>query len=185
MFTQNYIDLTKARFQGLAEQNVVDWEGQTRKVQLLYNNYYSYPGYLLKYAATSTSKPTTYDSSLSYSSPHFGVRFGTGSTPATKADWDLENPMFSGLNISANTLVVSEEAPGKYAAHNTFVVTNTTDAEINISEVGMYAPVNIMQDASTKRFYYALMERTVLDVPINIQPGASKVVTYKVTINQS
>ena len=185
MITQNYIDMTKARFQGLAEQNVVDWEGQTRKVQLLYNNYYSYPGYLLKYAATSTSKPTTYDSSLSYSSPHFGVRFGTGSTPATKADWDLENPMFSGLNVSANTMVMSEEAPGKYAAHNTFVVTNTTDAEINIWEVGLYAPVNIMQDANTKRFHYALMERTVLDAPINIQPGASKVVTYKLTINQS
>ena len=182
MFTQNYIDLTKARFQGLMEQDVVDWEGQTRKVQLWYNNYQFDPGFLLKYAATSTSKPASYEQ---YAGTSRGVRFGTGSTPAAKADWDLENPMFSGLNISANTLVVSEEAPGKYAAHNTFVVTNTTDAEINISEVGMYAPVNIMQSQTTTRYHYALMERTVLDAPINIQPGASKVVTYKLTINQS
>ena len=185
MFTQNYIDLTKAIFMGNDSQVFLDWEGQTRKAYVWYNNWYFNIGNLLKYAATSTSKPTTYDSSLNYSSPHFGVRFGTGSTPATKSDWDLETPIMTGLNITPNTVVMSEEAPGKYAVHNTFVVTNTTDAEINISEVGMYAPVNIMQDANTKRFHYALMERTVLDAPINIQPGASKVVTYKLTINQS
>lgn len=182
MFTQNYIDLTKARFQGMAEQNVVDWNGQTQRVQLRYNNFQFDPGFLLQYAATSTSKPTSYESSVGASR---GVRFGTGLTPATKADWDLENPIFSGLNVSANTMVMGEEAPGKYAVHNTFVVTNTTDAEINISEVGMYAPVNIMQSQTTTRYHYALIERTVLDAPINIQPGASKVVTYKVTINQS
>lgn len=182
MITQNYIDVSIARFFARGEAYVVDWNGQSQKLQMPYNNIYAEFGFLLNRVATSTSKPISYESSLGNSA---GVRFGTGNTPATKADFKLDADIMTGLSVSKNTAVLSEEAPGKYVAQNAFVVTNTTDAEINIWEVGLYAPVNIMQDANTKRFHYALMERTVLDAPINIQPGASKVVTYKLTINQS
>lgn len=182
MFTQNYIDISIARFWRRAEQNVVDWDGQSRKVQMHYNNNYAEIGFLLNTVATSTSKPTSYESSLGNS---YGIRFGTGYTPAQKTDFDLEAPLMTGLTVTKGTANITEETPGKYVAQNAFVVTNTTDAEINIWEAGMYAPVNIMQDANTKRFHYALMERTVLDAPVNLKPGESKLITYKVTFNQT
>lgn len=123
--------------------------------------------------------PTTYASSSSGAYP--GVYFGTGSTPASKADYTLESPITSGLSISSGTRLYADEGNGVHSYHATFVVKNTGSAEINISEIGLFSSVN----SSTSKFYCVLMERTVLDAPITIAPGETKLVTYKLTFNQT
>lgn len=115
-----------------------------------------------------------------------GVYFGAGSTPATKNDYTLESPITSGLTITnPSAAAISTEGAGKYIVQSAFIVRNDTDAEINIYEIGFYTTINYYKNSTTTETYPVLMERTVLTEPINILPGESKVVTYKLTFNQT
>jgi hypothetical protein len=97
----------------------------------------------------------------------------------------LENAISSGLSITnPASLVISDEGNGKYTFSAPFVVSNTGDAEVNIWEIGAFS----------QGYYYnggmagavpILFERTVLDEPVNIQPGKSKLIDYRVTFNQT
>lgn len=111
-----------------------------------------------------------------------GIYFGSGSSPATKEDYKLEAPIASGLGIS-NPSYFTWVTPtsGVYIATAAYAVTNTTDKDITIQEIGNFTNVANSQS----RTYLVLMERTVLDEPIVIAPGESKLVTYKVTFNQT
>lgn len=120
------------------------------------------------------------------SSVYPGVYFGTGSTPANKADYTLESPIASGLSISSGNRLYVNEGNGVHSYHVTYAVKNTTEAEINIYEIGLFAEINTNDyAANTKKQCAAMMERTVLTEPITIAPGETKLVTYKVTFNQT
>lgn len=111
-----------------------------------------------------------------------GVFFGSGSTPASKDDFRLESPITSGLSIvNQDDLTVTNIDGGKYEISAQYIVTNNTEAEINIYEIGVVSACG----SETNKFYPFLMERTVLSVPIVIAPGEVKVVTYKITFNQT
>lgn len=125
-----------------------------------------------------TSLPTTYSSTAG--SAGGGVYFGTGSTPATWNDYTLESPITSGLTISSGGRL-PEQSGDAYSYLVTYTLYNTTDADINIYEVGLFSPVSY----SDSKHYLALMERTVLTEPITIPAGESKLVTYKITFNQT
>lgn len=128
--------------------------------------------------ARCRTQPTSYASSILNSYP--GVYFGTGSTPANKADYKLENLLTSGLSITDGTRQYIDEGNGVHSYYVTFAVKNTTEAEINIYEIGLFSPI-----PASSKYYCTLMERTVLTEPITIAPGATKLVTYKITFNQT
>lgn len=115
------------------------------------------------------------------SSTYYGVYFGSGSTPATRADYTLESPITSGLDVTSQTVRILNNGNGKYEVRGQYIAKNTTSAEINIYEIGVFLPI---QSKSTE-WYSVLMERTVLTEPITIAPGESKLVTYKLTFNHS
>ena len=111
----------------------------------------------------------------------FGIYFGSGSTPATKADYKLEKPITSGLRVSGiddDYLILQNN--GKYEAMVTFLLKNTSDAEINVYEIGAVTPVG----NSSSSFYPVLMERTVLAEPVTIPAGGTRALEYRVIINQ-
>lgn len=111
-----------------------------------------------------------------------GVYFGTGSTPAWKGNITLESPITSGITTtSAGRSVAVKEADGRYSYTSLFSLSNTTSAEINIYEIGMFIPIS----SASSTYHCCLVERTVLSEPITIAPGSSKLVTYKITFNQT
>ena len=112
---------------------------------------------------------------------YHGVYFGSGSTPANKADYTLESPITSGLNVTSQNVCILNKGDGQYEVRGQYIVENTTSAEINIYEIGVFLPIQ----SKSSEWYSVLMERTVLTKPITIAPGESKLVTYKLTFNQS
>lgn len=141
--------------------------------------YYTRDGFLGWMTASRCKRlPTTYSSSASGAGG--GVYFGTGSTPATWNDYTLESPITSGLTTSSGGRL-TERSGDTYSYLVTYTLYNNTDADINIYEVGLFSPVSYRDD----QHYLALMERTVLTEPITIPAGESKLVTYKITFNQT
>lgn len=69
---------------------------------------------------------------------------------------------------------------GKYEAMFTFLLKITSDAEINVYEIGAVTPVG----NSSSSFYPVLMERTVLAEPVTIPAGGTRALEYRVIINQ-
>lgn len=120
-----------------------------------------------------------------------GLYFGSGSAPATKNDYKLEHPIISGLSFPASKqLVLSQVKEGTYAAEISHLVTNTTGADINIWEVGAVTHLCTTVSSNNTLIAYTtdypiLLERTVFDEPITIPAGESKLVTYKITFNQT
>ena len=114
---------------------------------------------------------------LTENNVYCGVYFGSGSTPATKNDYKLESPITSGLTVvEPSPTPISCSENGKYEIMGVYTVTNSSDAEINIWEIGI---VTQLCD------WNVLMERTVLTEPVTIAPGKTKIINYKLTFNQS
>lgn len=124
--------------------------------------------------------PTSYASTAWNTDP--GVYFGKGSTPAQKTDANLESLIDSGLEITSPAKVVEySDGNGKYEFIADFGVRNISESEINIYEVGLFLSVRV----KSSQYYPMLVERTVLAEPITIPPGEAKLVSYKLTFNQT
>lgn len=112
-----------------------------------------------------------------------GVYFGSGSTPAYKGDYTLEAPIESGLTVynqSTHFAFVEDEA-GNVKAFTHYTLENTSDAEINVYEVGIVMP--LMSEYSTSKWYPVLMTRDVFSSPVTIAPGALKMITLSIDLN--
>jgi hypothetical protein len=188
MFTQNYIDFQKARFTATTysgTQRLVAQDGAKRNAQVYTFWIADIGSWMHKGRCGTFSDHTVAIASDSQS----GVYFGSGSTPASKADYNLEEPITSGLSITNPTsLIWAKNGDGNYSACADFIIRNTRQVEISISEIGVFTPVTTTSNiapSSNVQVYNVLMERTVLDAPIVIPVGEAKVITYKITFNQS
>lgn len=117
----------------------------------------------------------------SQSGTYYGVYFGSGSTPATRADYTLESPITSGLTFPGVSFECTTDGNGKYVVSVKYAVTNTTESEINIYEIGCFCPV--LKD-QYDTWHLVMMDRTVLTEPITIPAGGTKIVEYRFTFNQ-
>lgn len=177
MFTNNYIGLRTADFMGTAYK-VTMYGGGTMSLSLGKDI-----GYIMRFGRCGTP---TYTSDGSISDNYCGVYFGSGATPASKADTQLESLISSGLSITNPYAVVTENlGNGKHTVSATYTVKNTTDAEINIWEIGAVMENVSLYSGYDYYVYPYLVERTVLEAPITIPAGQAKVVTYKVTFNHT
>lgn len=177
MFTNNLINYQKAAFFGSSFE-AVDTEGVKRNPALAsYTHFNAAPGSAL----SNPRCKSIVNTGSSYSAPASGVYFGSGPTPATKDDFNLESPITSGLSFTAGKTITGKEADGKYVVYNTFVVKNTTGAPITIYEIGAF----VTAATANTTWYSFLIDRTVLDEPIVIDAGDEKIVTYKWTFNQT
>ena len=123
--------------------------------------------------------PFTVMAKWSVNNTGFGVSFGTGTRPAAVSDYSIES-MLGDTQI--NVVDPSEvsfsrgDTFDEYSA--SFGVTNITDEPITISEVGLTVSV-----ANGSYNYRVLVDRTVLDVPITIQPNETKHIAYTIRFN--
>jgi hypothetical protein len=113
-----------------------------------------------------------------------GTYFGTGKTPASADDLKLESVITSGLSARSGGYSIFKEAPGRYVFEQRYDLTNITDANITINEMGMVRPV-ASGETNSPWYYPVLFDRTVCDEPIVIEPNETRLVVYRIIFNQS
>lgn len=183
MFTSNYITLRNARFSGSSSAYFKHCNGSSVQCYLQYMLLDDIGFWMDR--MSFTQMPTDYNTSEIPSA--CGIHVGTDPTPATKSDYKLGAPITSGLSASSGGLLTQKEADGRWAKFSQFVLRNTSEVEINIWEIGIFTAVNADTSISTgkRQTWPVLMERTVFDEPITIQPGEQKLLIYKLTFNQT
>lgn len=111
-----------------------------------------------------------------------GISVGIGSTAATEDDWQLENTLTTGINITLTETAYGNDAPGIPYVQYKVTVTNTGSDPITVKEIGYKQTVGSVKypgapnDSGTIVF---LLDRTVLDTPVTIAAGDAGIITYK------
>ena len=187
MFTNNFIKIQKAIFMSV-DASLIRSNGNTYRIGSANSYTYRFVGlgfWLNKGRCMEIS--TTYcrqaDLPNKINTDGIGgVWFGTSPTPPTKDDYTLGSAITSGLTVtSPSAITQKDEGDGKHTFLSDYIVRNDTDADISIYELGLFAAP---ADANAYA-YNVLMERTVLTEPITIPAGESRLVTYKLTFNQT
>ena len=129
---------------------------------------YSWPAY--KYGSVSTSKTSD------------GIVLGSGNTPVTLADHDLDARITSGLSCS---VVETNGVDGNGVPYLNYDITctNTSSDSITIAEIGLQQNVlgtNTQGQSSGGSSYHVLVERTVLDTPVTIAAGDYETIRYQI-----
>lgn len=110
-----------------------------------------------------------------------GVAIGTGDTPATEDDYDLESQITSGISGSAVFSTEYDSTDNILTERLTVTVSNTGETDIAISEIGFitnFATASKGSNVSSSPRFACLMDRTVLDTPITIPAGQAGVIYY-------
>lgn len=107
----------------------------------------------------------------------YGFCLGRGATPATKADYALEDMITSGLSCITYSTATNWYDDGAEKIWS-YTMQNTSDADITIREIG-----KIGQFYSGNTAYHVMVDRTVLDTPITIPAGETKVLSHSIRIN--
>lgn len=116
-----------------------------------------------------TSRPTN--------APTAGVIFGTGTIPATLDDYNLSGDVITA--ISANAAKTVEADSDSVTMETLYTITNTGTEAITIGEIAYCAYLF----TSASNGFGAMLERTVLETPITIEPGGVGQVTYTIRMN--
>lgn len=118
---------------------------------------------------------------MGFSTTTSGVIIGTGNTAATDEDIDLESQILSG--ITASSPVVTKGMNGtKCFIKLRYVLTNTTNADIVVKEVGLRgtAQVAASAGATTTSSKYLLYDRTVLASSLTVPASSSAALEYTI-----
>ena len=179
MFTKNYFKYRRTNFDNTYSASYIDASGNTCS-----GAKYDF-GSKLRNAIVGTAYMRTNSSNFeTYANP--GIYFGTGTTPATEDDITLEKFITSGITVSSSTPGYSKNAEGMWIVQTIYIVTNTSEEEISISEIGFFSE-STNYSSSNKNYEYhpILFERTVLENPIVIPSGEARVINYQLNMNQS
>lgn len=135
----------------------------------------------MQYNTTPTSIPSScYSNTYAGGYPGMkgqGIAFGSDTTPPTINDIKLLNPITSGLSYGT-AMVDYTSVPGVATWSQT--VTNTSDSNITINEVGLFT-----QDNTENFQYYCsiLFTRSVVE-PIVLEPNDTKVILVKIDFRE-
>lgn len=102
-----------------------------------------------------------------------GIILGTGTTPPTYSDYRMEN---------YNTGLTYSNATASWSAPNVILTesaTNNTDADIIVSEVGVFG-----MDANDNQYYQKLLYTRNVIEPVTIKPGETKTFTVKINFDK-
>ena len=114
-----------------------------------------------------------------------GISIGTGTTPASEDDFQLEATITSGVNVVLTSTEYGAESPWYPYIKYDLTVTNTSANPLVVTEIGY------KQNLSTSRYLGStarenkafLLDRCVLDTPVTIAPGDAGIVTYRLQTN--
>lgn len=174
MILKNYFKLLAVSMNNTTSNcpfTIVDMSGNEKTIQKpsnYYSNYLDAIGFiaLSKQASTSNEKNS--------------VIFGDGDVPVTIDDYKLSGNRITGISSTVNWSLL-EDTDGMLISA-TFTITNNNESEITIKEVGCLGAW-IGTHTSWNYASACLIERTVLDSPITIEPGGVGQLTYTIRMN--
>lgn len=109
-----------------------------------------------------------------------GVVIGTGNAQPTIDDCMLSGDMITAFASTANKVVHGLDADGQTVTAE-YTVTNTGTKAFTIGEIALVA--HLGSGTSTGDQYACLLERSVLETPITIEPGGVGQITYTLRMN--
>ena len=121
-----------------------------------------------------------YNSSIKDSAVGYGVAFGDGNTPVTFDDYKLSGHIITGLTVSYNK-VLSHAYDDRATMTVVYTITNNNAEAVTIREIGMFGHSRYTEQSSSE--VIMLMDRTVLDSPVTIEPNGVGQVTYTINLN--
>lgn len=98
------------------------------------------------------------------------VAFGTGTTPPTLDDYTLSGNIVTGISTTAKVSGGFTDSGTEVSA--TYTITNNNDTAVTIGEIGAFGASGSTTGKGV------MLERTVLESPITIEPGGVGQVTY-------
>ena len=102
-----------------------------------------------------------------------GIILGKGTTPPTYSDYKMEN---YNIGVTYSNSTASWSAPNVIITES---ATNNTDANIIVSEIGMFGT-----DSDNNQYYNkVLYTRNVIE-PVTIKPGETKTFTVKINFDK-
>lgn len=107
-----------------------------------------------------------------------GVFFGNGNELATLEDYKLSGDYISTFQSMVATSYENEADSSSITCN--YTLANTGDTDIVISEVGI---ITYAWKGATSNNGWMLIERTVLEEPVTIEPGGVGQVTYTIRFN--
>lgn len=122
---------------------------------------------------TSTSQQVSY-SSIGVA---FVIGIGSGSTPVTYDDYNLETPITSGITlVSASGTLISQtdvDSAHHVKSQRNYTINNSSSSNITISEFGIYLPYEVSSSPAV-----CLAYREVLDSPVTLAPSESFIISF-------
>lgn len=159
MLTRNYYNAQRAALaKTLIEDGIKDVYGNVSDV-----------GYYSDYV----SSPIL--TSISFTG-YGGIVIGKGTTPATLDDYCLEWLITSGMTASNSRGIDENGNP-----YTLITLTNITDKAITVGEIGVVGYGYYQAGSSSPK--HILLDRTVLESPITIEPGGVGQITYTIRFN--
>lgn len=135
--------------------------GDRKMTDLTYNSVFSFINSLNHMLPNPTQDSKTF------------IRVGTGTIEATEDDYKLEK-YATGLTCDSVVTAISSNYSKTYTA----IFSNTTDADIVVTEIGFFTSCYYRSSFDNDNF---LLDRIVLDTPITIPAGESKPITYELS----
>ena len=112
---------------------------------------------------------------------YIGIYIGTGDTAPTPDDYTLESPLTSSSvsrTGSSNASAILDENNNVIGVRRMVTYQNITSDNIVVKEIGTFWQVFYSGSSITKPF---LIERTVLDEPVTLEPNGTITVAFDVT----
>ena len=135
---------------------------------------------------TATNGNTYYSNGYVTLAPYFGalsssstIRIGSGTTPATINDYNLESMLSSGFTSTISKEYGLDSDNNPYVTF-TIAVSNTSSSAMTIGEIGLFLGfgASSTQYATSQTSSTVMVDRTVLDSPITIPAGEAATITY-------
>lgn len=153
-----------------------DWEGTEKTISgndTMTRLAYEYTARAFN-SMTTRLVPET-PSGWDYSTGITFLSYGSGTTEPTADDYTLESPI--------STLTGSSATCGKTASGKQYtqVVTNETNEDVTITELGLFVLVNATYNYATVMNSSIMLYREVLDAPVTLEPGQTATFTAELT----
>lgn len=195
-FLLKYLQLQyKSGLSNSATVSAVNYLGQTVNAITGYNYYgdlYTFPFRLAQPVGNSEGSWCAFDmtkcsnGSHTYqyyqegtaSINHFGVIFGDGDDTPTPDDYCLSGNMFT--TFTASTVWQTTIKDGHVVITAAYTLTNTGSSSFTVREVALTRATD--RSTSSTNNQYILCTHDLLDDPVTIAPGETKVVTYQLKL---
>lgn len=166
MFVRNFYKNISAHFMGNKKVTMKPYQGYDMDVtpSASYTSYFTWlmlGSYMTWFRGSASNEA--------------GVSFGTSDEAPTMDDYNLKGTLLTKENINASCASQSTIDDTGVTIIGTYAISNISDKEITINEIGYFA-----QNGTGYAFLY---DRTVLDTPVTIPAGGVGQVTYTIRFN--